>query len=141
MKNTINSSINQPQAEPTYPSLLRRYKAVLIDILILLTFFSTLLTTLGSLSAGGTFSKIICAIVLLTYEPLLTVFGGTPGQRMLKIRVRHQKHINQNITIPMAYIRMISKMSLGWISFVSIHFNRDRRAIHDLACGSVMICI
>ena len=38
-------------------------------------------------------------------------------------------------------IRYPVKLLLGWISFLTINSNPKRRAIHDLASGSVMIKI
>jgi hypothetical protein len=31
------------------------------------------------------------------------------------------------------------KVMLGWLSFLTIHTNTEKRAIHDLFIGSVMI--
>jgi uncharacterized RDD family membrane protein YckC len=38
-----------------------------------------------------------------------------------------------------AFFRYVLKISLGWISFLTMHSNSQRRAIHDFAAGSVMI--
>ena len=45
----------------------------------------------------------------------------------------------KKINILQALIRYILKVGLGWISFLTIHSNKERRAIHDFAAGSVMI--
>ncbi len=47
--------------------------------------------------------------------------------------------ISERITILQSYIRFIVKGLLGWLSFVTIHFNGEHRAIHDFAGSSVMI--
>lgn len=38
-----------------------------------------------------------------------------------------------------AIIRYIIKISLGWISFLTINSNYEKRAIHDFVAGSVVI--
>ena len=78
-------------------------------------------------------------IVSLTYEPFLTSYSRTIGQRLMNIRVRRHGNPNERISLFNAYLRCFIKDLLGWISFISIHFNSERRAIHDLASGSVMI--
>jgi uncharacterized RDD family membrane protein YckC len=77
--------------------------------------------------------------ILGTYEPLLTSYSRTLGQRLMKIRVGRQGNPKEKINLLNAYIRWFIKGLLGWISFVTIHFNQERRAIHDLASNSVMI--
>jgi len=46
----------------------------------------------------------------------------------------------ENISIPAAYLGIIVKIALGFISLVAIVFTKDRRAIHDFAAGSIVIC-
>jgi len=43
------------------------------------------------------------------------------------------------MTLLQAYIRFITKILLGWLSFLTINMNKDRRAIHDLVASTVMI--
>jgi uncharacterized RDD family membrane protein YckC len=78
-------------------------------------------------------------IILLTYEPFLTSYSRTVGQRLMRIRVGKNDDPTQKISLINAYIRWFIKGLLGWISFIAIHFNNERRAIHDLASDSIMV--
>jgi len=73
------------------------------------------------------------------YEPLCTSLGATIGNSMKNIRVRRINNITKRVNFFQAFFRYLLKISLGWISFISIHFNPEKRAIHDLAVGSVMV--
>jgi hypothetical protein len=66
-------------------------------------------------------------------------FGCTIGNYIKGIRVRKNEDISQKINIGQAILRYPIKLALGWISFLTINSNLQRRAIHDLASGSVMI--
>ena len=73
------------------------------------------------------------------YEPLCISIGCTLGQYIKHIRVRSYSNENKKINIFMAFFRYIIKTLLGWLSFITITFNPEKRAIHDFAAGSVMI--
>jgi uncharacterized RDD family membrane protein YckC len=73
------------------------------------------------------------------YEPLMTTFGGTLGNRIKGIRVRQKSHPVLKISFPQAFIRYLIKACLGWLSFITINTNKEKRAIHDFVSGSVMI--
>ena len=73
------------------------------------------------------------------YEPLSMMLGCTLGNYFMKIRVKKHNHPGQKINILQAFVRFLIKLLLGWLSFLTIHFNEERRAMHDLAAGTVMI--
>lgn len=73
------------------------------------------------------------------YEPLCTTMGATIGNYIKGIRVRQNGAVNQRINFFQAFIRYVFKMLLGWVSFLTIHSNPQKRAIHDIVAGSVMI--
>ncbi|CAN5902768.1 hypothetical protein BH24BAC1_BH24BAC1_35730 [soil metagenome] len=77
--------------------------------------------------------------LLVIYEPILTAYGATFGQWVMGIRVRQHKGLEEPISVGQAYLRVILKFLLGFLSFFSIHFNPSRRALHDLYSGSVMV--
>lgn len=77
--------------------------------------------------------------VLVGYEPLFTSLGATVGQRAMGYRVRRQTDQSRPIAIPAAYLRFVVKILLGVISFFTMSFSRQQRAIHDMAAGSVVI--
>jgi hypothetical protein len=65
--------------------------------------------------------------------------GFTIGNYLKGIRVRKVSNTSNRINFIQAFFRYVLKISLGWISFLTIHSNNQKRAIHDLAVGSVMI--
>jgi predicted membrane protein len=122
-----------------YPSLVRRYKALFIDSMLILITLVTIMVLVQDSEFRTTVMVSAASIILLTYEPFLTSFSKTFGQRLMKIRVGKRENPSQRINLLNAYIRWFTKGLLGWISFVTIHFNRQRRAIHDIASDSVVI--
>jgi uncharacterized RDD family membrane protein YckC len=83
----------------------------------------------------------ICLFFPLVYEPLLITYSATLGQYIIGIRVRSSRNPKKRINLLQAYIRIIVKFFLGWISFANINFNPKHRAIHDPAGSSVVIRI
>jgi uncharacterized RDD family membrane protein YckC len=77
--------------------------------------------------------------VLLGYEPLFTSLSATVGQRAMGFRVRRLADQTRPIPIPAAYLRFAVKIALGVVSFFTMSFSRQQRAIHDMAAGSVVI--
>ncbi|RAW01240.1 RDD family protein [Pseudochryseolinea flava] len=130
------SVLNQEQV---YPTLVQRYKALMIDgLLILFTLIVTMIIV--QQSEFRTPVMVSTAVLLLViYEPFMTSYSKTVGQRMMRIKVRNHRNPEKKITLWNAYVRWFVKGILGWISFVTIHFNPQHRAIHDLASDSVMV--
>jgi uncharacterized RDD family membrane protein YckC len=122
-----------------YPTLVRRYLATAIDLC--LGFVSV--GAVGLLPVAGDRLVLWRAIVLLayfaTYEPLLTASGGTVGQRLLGLRVRRADEPDRTISVQRAYVRYGVKYALGIISFVTLPFAPQQRAVHDLVADSVML--
>ncbi len=73
------------------------------------------------------------------YEPLAMTIGCTFGNYLMKIRVKRDSDNMKRINLLQAFVRFVVKIALGWISFLTIHSNKERRAIHDFVAGSVMI--
>lgn len=124
--------------EPVYPSLGTRIQALFIDgvlIIVLMFVFSAFLP-----DEAPAWVRIALFLGLwLVYEPVCTAFGCTLGSYMKNIRVRQNDDETRKIGLLQAYIRYAVKTCLGWFSFFTIHSNPRRRAIHDLAAGSVMV--
>lgn len=122
-----------------YPLLLKRYQSVFIDFFL----FCLLLIVVMAIVGESPFRQavMLCMGIFFTlvYEPFLTTYGATVGQYFIGIRVRDARDPNKRINILQAYIRIVVKLMLGWLSFVTIHFNPQHRAIHDFAGSSVMI--
>ena len=73
------------------------------------------------------------------YEPVAMTIGCTLGNYLMKIRVKKFASASKRINLLQAYTRFVVKMLLGWVSFLTINSNKERRAIHDFAAGSVMV--
>lgn len=121
-----------------YPSLLKRVQATFVDSLT--TFFLTglLITFANYVNDSNVTLKIIAIILGLSYEPLMNVFGRTAGQLLSGIKVidvRSGKRLN----LPAAYLRFFIKNILGWLSFLIMFSNSQRRAMHDYVAGSVVV--
>ena len=137
----INQSLEvsiEEEQKYEYPRLVRRYKALLIDGLLLLTTLIIIMLLVQDSEIRTTIMVSSGLILLLTYEPILTAYSKTIGQRMMRIRVGRHGRPLEKISLINAYIRWFTKGLLGWLSFITIHFNPENRAIHDLASDSVM---
>lgn len=122
------------------PTIRARYISMLIDVLIIVLLsigISYLLETIGQVP--GFVKGILFVIVVLLYEPILVTAGTTVGQFLLNLRVRNFNHPDQKLAFHLALLRTLVKIILGWLSFVTVTFNINRRAIHDFASGSIMI--
>jgi uncharacterized RDD family membrane protein YckC len=122
-----------------YPSLLRRIQSSVIDFLLILTLMITISQLAGQFENFPSSIRVILFILILLYEPISTTMGATLGQYIMKIRVRQYNDAEKKINLFQSIIRYIVKVMLGWLSFVSIHFNQEKRAIHDIFVSSVMI--
>ncbi len=123
-----------------YPELKDRIQSAFIDmILILVLMFAaaSVIDKYEHVPDGVRIALFVGLFVL--YEPLFTALGCTLGNYIKGIRVRKNSNTSQKINILQAMIRYPVKFLLGWVSFLTISSNPQRRAIHDLVAGSVMI--
>jgi uncharacterized RDD family membrane protein YckC len=129
-----------PNLETEYPALSDRVQSTFIDLLfiVLLMFISASILDRYENTPDWIRAALFFGIWAV-YEPLCTSLGCTIGNLIKGIRVRKVNDVRKRINIFQAFIRYVIKMLLGWLSFITIHSNADRRAIHDLAVGSVMI--
>jgi len=122
------------------PTIKTRYISILIDGICLLLFalgISALFEKIGDVS--GFVRGITFVIVIILYEPILVTLGCTIGQFFMNIRVRDFRNPEKKLSFYLVIFRFIIKIILGWLSFLTVTFNINRRAIHDLASGSIMI--
>jgi uncharacterized RDD family membrane protein YckC len=127
-----------------YPALSRRMGSILIDslLIVLIMFLLTDLFERILLVNEGNAGLVrgICFIALWgLYEPVAMSLGGTLGNYVIGIKVRKYNDHDKKINFIQALGRFMIKMFLGWISFISIGFNKEKRAIHDLATGTLML--
>ena len=128
--------------QPEYPFLGDRVQSTFIDTILLIILMFILASILDRFEDVPTWVRIALFVGLWgVYEPLCTTLGATFGNYIKRIRVRQVRIYSKRINFFQAFVRYLLKLSLGWISFLTIHSNRERRAIHDLAAGSVMIKI
>jgi len=120
------------------PTLTKRYGASLIDGFFLI-FVMILVAVLFQAEAMVPLRIAFFWLIFFGYEPLLTSQLCTVGQRFMGIRVRRYGQPDARIGIFAAYVRFAVKVLLGVISFFTMGSTKQRRAIHDLAAGSVMI--
>lgn len=127
--------------EPAFPTLVKRIQSSFIDLLFIVLLMLPASRLLDSLGEGAPeWINIVIFLALWgVYEPLCTAIGCTVGNWVTGIRVRRSADIRKKIPIWAAYARYALKCLLGWLSFITIHFNPERRALHDLGAGSVVV--
>ena len=129
----INSSVE-------FPSLSDRVQSTFIDMLFIVTMMFICSSVLERYDDVPDWVRLALFLGLWgIYEPMCTSLGATIGNSVKRIRVKRINNITKRINFVQAFLRYVLKVSLGWISFISIHFNPEKRAIHDLAAGSVMV--
>jgi uncharacterized RDD family membrane protein YckC len=122
-----------------YPYLLTRYKASLIDGVLLACLLGVILFITPSRD-NWQVEGIIFFIIVILYEPiLLSIFSATVGHSMMGLKVISLKNKNRKLNIFQGLIRTIVKLLLGWISFFTINFNPGHRAMHDYLSSSIVL--
>ena len=110
-----------PMSPISYPRLIRRVRAILIDsVLLPITVFGTLI--LGdALGVTHTYGKVALILVpIFVLEPgLVAVTGGTVGHHLMKIRIATIDG-QRNINIFAATLRFLAKLLLGWLSLIFV---------------------
>jgi len=122
-----------------HPSILDRLKSSLIDAIILIACMMLFSDILNNFTDVPVWVRVALFASLLMYEPICTAFGATLGNHRMQIRVRRNSDESKRINFFQAIIRYVFKLSLGWLSFISVFVNPKGRTIHDLICGSVMV--
>ena len=126
--------------EKSYPALSDRIQSTFIDSLFIVLLMCLFSGVLDRYERAPDWIRIALFVGLWAiYEPVATVLGGTIGNRIKGIRVRQHGNEQRRINLAQAYLRYVLKVSLGWISFLTMHSNSQRRAIHDFASSSVMV--
>ena len=133
-------ALDEISSQVSYPTISDRVQSTFIDtifIIIMMFVFASILDKYGD---SPDWIRIVLFFGIWgVYEPLCTSLGFTIGNYIKCIRVRAAANPMKRINIFQAFVRYILKILLGWISFLTMHFNPHRRAIHDFASGSIMI--
>ncbi|PWL37331.1 RDD family protein [Flagellimonas aquimarina] len=124
-----------------YAILPDRVKALIIDQVIVIAAMYGVSELFATFEDVSTNLRIIAfLLIFLVYEPLfICLFGGTIGHSHSKIKVKREQNLNKNISFLAALIRFVVKISLGWISLLTVTSNEKRKAIHDYLVNSVVI--
>ena len=130
--------------EKRYPELKTRIQSTFIDTMLMLGLMFLAATILDKINPSqdeedGWIRGLIFISIWGIYEPLAMTIGCTLGNYLMKIRVKRDSDNTKRINLLQAIVRFVVKIALGWVSFLTIHSNKERRAIHDLVAGSVMI--
>jgi len=133
-----DQNIKGDGTEVEYPTILRRYLSTVIDGWLILTILFILPYFIEDKENTLYFRLIMVAIMLFGYEPLFTSKLCTLGQKIMGVRIRTFGNY-QKLNYPAALLRVTIKGFLGIISFFTIIFSKDRRALHDYASGSIVI--
>jgi uncharacterized RDD family membrane protein YckC len=126
--------------EEKYPNLVQRMQSSFIDTIMIIIFMIVFSNILDRFENVPDWIRVTLFVsIFVVYEPLLMAFGCTVGNYLKGIRVRKYSDLSKKINIFQAILRYPIKIGLGWISFLTINSNPERRAIHDLVSGSIMI--
>ncbi|MET0637938.1 MAG: RDD family protein [Chitinophagaceae bacterium] len=127
-------------SSPRYPLLTDRVQSTFIDTILIVVLMFAFSWLLEQFSEPPQWTRVAAFFLLFgIYEPICVTYGCTLGNYFKGIRVRQNDNRERRISFIRAFIRYILKLLLGWVSFLSVHLNSDRRAVHDFAAGSVMI--
>jgi uncharacterized RDD family membrane protein YckC len=128
------------ESSQIYPSLMNRLQALFFDFWIIVAI--TMLVFVNFFDQyEGQFTGlkvIIFLVILMIYEPVGSMTGGTIGYRTMGLKLRRSDGVSK-VSFLQAYLRSIIKVSLGWISFVTISGDKQKRAIHDKAAGTLVM--
>ena len=137
METTILENIT---SNKVYPSLSDRVQSSFIDVVLIIILMFVASSLLDKYENAPDWIRIALFFGLwAVYEPLCTTLGCTLGNYMKGIRVRRYTNESKRINFFAALVRYFVKVLLGWISFITIHFSPERRAIHDFVVSSVMV--
>lgn len=126
--------------EYEYPTLMRRLMASLLEFFFILLVMVAVAYLFPNEDTISRTIKVCAGLFLFFgYEPFCTSMYCTFGQYMTGIRVRKADDPEKHISIISAYIRIVLKVFLGWLSFFTMPFSDRRRAIHDHGASSVVI--
>jgi uncharacterized RDD family membrane protein YckC len=133
-------NLENQNEEAKYPLLGDRVQSTFIDVLFIVALMFAIASVLENFKNAPDWIRIALFVgIWIIYEPLCTTLGATLGNYLKKIRVRKFGADSKHINFFQALMRYVLKLSLGWLSFLTIHSNKEKRAIHDMAAGSVMI--
>lgn len=122
-----------------YPELGTRYRSILLDTMVLVALMFAAGQLFEAWTGAPEDARMVAFLFIWAgYEPLCMTVGGTLGNRVMGIQVRQAANEARRINLLQAYVRYAVKLTFGWLSFLTMGRDPRRRALHDLASGSVM---
>lgn len=134
-------TINNKWMETSYSTLIDRVKALTIDSIVIMVFGLITALSFNKIEHVPDYVRgVAFVLIFLLYDPIFTSsFGGTIGHLLTGLRVKKDQEPASKISFPAAILRFIIKVSLGWISLITITGNKKNKAIHDSIAHSVVI--
>ncbi|WP_347156587.1 RDD family protein [Pontibacter chitinilyticus] len=128
-------------AGENYPGVFDRAKAIVVDGVVIVIFMFVISYIFSLFSSVPDNARIIAFIfIFFLYDPIfISLFGGTIGHLLIGIRVKRESNEQKNLLFPVAILRYIVKVFLGWISLLTITGNKKGKAIHDYLVDSVVV--
>jgi uncharacterized RDD family membrane protein YckC len=125
----------------TYATLFDRVKAACVDSVILIAGMYTASEIFSLLENVPSYLRIVVfALIFVFYDPFFTSrYGATIGHSIVSIKVRRGSESEKNLSFFKALLRFVVKVTLGWISLLSIILNKKSKAIHDFAANSIVV--
>lgn len=123
-----------------YAGIFPRIKAAFIDSVVLIIFMAMASDIFARMESVPVYYKIIAfAFIFILYEPLMVSFlGASVGHSLIKIKVIDER-TNKYLPFWRALIRLLLKVSLGWISLFTIAINDKKKAIHDEVVNALVV--
>ncbi len=124
-----------------YGTLGSRVKALFVDSIVIALFGVLTSTLLRDLQDIPDYYRAVPFIfIFLFYDPIFTnVLGGTLGHLTMGLRVKNAKDHAKKIVLPLAILRFIVKVCLGWVSLLTVTGSEKKQSIHDSLVGSVVV--
>ena len=126
--------------EVQFPNLSDRIQSSFIDIIFVILLMFGLTMVFDKFQNVPDWIRASAFIGLFViYEPLSITLGCTVGNFLKGIRVRRSSNPASKLSIFRSLIRFVIKIILGWYSFLTLISHPQKRAVHDLASGSLVV--
>ena len=123
----------------SYPRLIRRIQALLIDSVLLPLGALGAMATISGLGVRSEYAALAAGFVVFLMEPVLVAFtGGTVGHHLRGLTVVHPKS-KERLNILTATLRFAFKVPLSWLSLITYFTTKRYQAFHDLISSSVVV--
>ncbi len=112
---------------------------MVFDGLIVMAIVFITASLVSDVELPGWVRGVIAFSAFFLYEPLMVSMGGTIGHRTNGLTVKQRNRPDRNLSFSRSFLRSMVKLTLGLPSFLTLLTNREKRALHDLATGSIVL--